>query len=191
MVAIETARKDHPALAQLEPSDGEALRRLFYRLSPETVYRRFMSPLARPEQARPERLLDVDHKDREAIVAVVEGEIVGVARYSRKPGTDVAEMAVVVADEYQRRFREHKGPILDRLLAELDFLARYTLYVPYRGASPDVVREAFVLMGPTDPVDAPPGSIRGDYATVIGENIVHGSDSPESAARELKLFFGG
>src|SRR5436305_1525986 len=103
MVAIETARKDHPALAQLEPSDGEALRRLFYRLSPETVYRRFMSPLARPEQARPERLLDVDHKDREAIVAVVEGEIVGVARYSRKPGTDVAEMAVVVADEYQRQ----------------------------------------------------------------------------------------
>ena len=46
------------------------------------------------------------------------------------------------------------------------------------------------LMGPTDPVDAPPGSIRGDHATVIGENIVHGSDSPESAARELKLFFG-
>jgi nucleoside-diphosphate kinase len=46
------------------------------------------------------------------------------------------------------------------------------------------------LMGPTDPVDAPPGSIRGDFATEIGENIVHGSDSAESAARELKLFFG-
>jgi nucleoside-diphosphate kinase len=46
------------------------------------------------------------------------------------------------------------------------------------------------LMGPTDPVDAAPGSIRGDFATVIGENIVHGSDSPASAARELKLFFG-
>ena len=46
------------------------------------------------------------------------------------------------------------------------------------------------LMGPTNPVEAPPGSIRGDLATVIGENIVHGSDSPESAARELKLFFG-
>ena len=46
------------------------------------------------------------------------------------------------------------------------------------------------LMGPTNPVDAPPGSIRGDLATLIGENIVHGSDSPESAARELKLFFG-
>ena len=46
------------------------------------------------------------------------------------------------------------------------------------------------LMGPTDPVAAAPGSIRGEYATVITENIVHGSDSPESAARELKLFFG-
>ena len=46
------------------------------------------------------------------------------------------------------------------------------------------------MMGPTNPVEAPPGSIRGDFATTIGENIVHGSDSPESADRELKLFFG-
>ena len=46
------------------------------------------------------------------------------------------------------------------------------------------------LMGPTDPADAPPGTIRGDLATEITENLVHGSDSPESAARELKLFFG-
>ncbi|MEO8477571.1 MAG: nucleoside-diphosphate kinase [Actinomycetota bacterium] len=46
------------------------------------------------------------------------------------------------------------------------------------------------LMGPTNPVEAPPGSIRGDFATMIGENIAHGSDSPESAARELALFFG-
>jgi nucleoside-diphosphate kinase len=46
------------------------------------------------------------------------------------------------------------------------------------------------IMGPTDPVEAPPGSIRGDFATEIGRNIVHGSDSPESAARELKLFYG-
>jgi nucleoside-diphosphate kinase len=46
------------------------------------------------------------------------------------------------------------------------------------------------LMGPTDPADAPPGTIRGDFASVITENVVHGSDSPDSAARELKLFFG-
>jgi nucleoside-diphosphate kinase len=45
------------------------------------------------------------------------------------------------------------------------------------------------LMGATDPLDATPGSIRGDFATVIGENIVHGSDSPDSATRELGLFF--
>lgn len=45
------------------------------------------------------------------------------------------------------------------------------------------------LMGPTNPIQAPPGSIRGDLATLIGENIVHGSDSAASAARELGLFF--
>ena len=45
------------------------------------------------------------------------------------------------------------------------------------------------LMGPTDPIQALPGSIRGDFATLIGENIVHGSDSPISATRELGLFF--
>ena len=45
------------------------------------------------------------------------------------------------------------------------------------------------LMGPTDPVKAPPGTIRGDLGLIITENIVHGSDSPTSAERELKLFF--
>ena len=46
------------------------------------------------------------------------------------------------------------------------------------------------LMGATNPIEAAPGSIRGDFATIIGENIVHGSDSPESAEREVNLFFG-
>jgi nucleoside-diphosphate kinase len=46
------------------------------------------------------------------------------------------------------------------------------------------------LMGPTDPVQAAPGSIRGDYATLMGYNNLHGSDAPAAAARELKLFFG-
>lgn len=45
------------------------------------------------------------------------------------------------------------------------------------------------LAGATNPIEAVPGSIRGDFATVIGENVVHGSDSTESAARELGIFF--
>jgi nucleoside-diphosphate kinase len=45
------------------------------------------------------------------------------------------------------------------------------------------------LAGATDPVKALPGTIRGDFALEVGENIVHGSDSPESAEREIKIFF--
>ena len=50
--------------------------------------------------------------------------------------------------------------------------------------------EAFrALAGATDPVKATPGTIRGDFALQVGQNIVHGSDSPESAEREIKIFF--
>jgi nucleoside-diphosphate kinase len=45
------------------------------------------------------------------------------------------------------------------------------------------------LMGPTNPSEAPPGTIRGDFGIVVTENLVHGSDSPEAAARELAIFF--
>ncbi len=45
------------------------------------------------------------------------------------------------------------------------------------------------MMGPTDPVKAPSGTIRGDFGLIVTENLVHGSDSPESAAREVALFF--
>ena len=58
-------------------------------------------------------------------------------------------------------------------------------------AGVDVIAGMRNLMGATNPVDAVPGSIRGDLATVIGENIVHGSDGLDSAARELELFFPG
>lgn len=103
MVAIEAEAAGQTSLARLESSDGMELRRFFYRLSPETIYRRFHSPLARPEQAQPKRLLDIDHHDREAVVAVLDGEIIGVARYARRSGTDSAEVAVVVADDWQRQ----------------------------------------------------------------------------------------
>ena len=103
MVAIEADAAGQTRLARLEKSDGVELRRFFYRLSPETIYRRFHSPLARPEQAQPQRLLDIDHHDREAVVAVLDGEIIGVARYARRSGSDTAEVAVVVADHWQRQ----------------------------------------------------------------------------------------
>jgi nucleoside-diphosphate kinase len=54
----------------------------------------------------------------------------------------------------------------------------------------DAVAGMRQIMGATNPLDAAPGSIRGDFATVITENIVHGSDSVASAAREIGLFFG-
>ena len=53
------------------------------------------------------------------------------------------------------------------------------------------VAAARQVIGATNPLQAAPGSIRGDYAVAIGTNMVHGSDSPESAAREAALFFPG
>lgn len=54
----------------------------------------------------------------------------------------------------------------------------------------DGVATARALMGPTDPAKAPPGTIRGDFGESIDRNTIHGSDSPESARREIALFFG-
>jgi nucleoside-diphosphate kinase len=56
---------------------------------------------------------------------------------------------------------------------------------------PNAVAGTRRLMGVTNPVEATPGSIRGDYALEIGQNLVHGSDSPESAVREIGIFFPG
>ncbi len=53
----------------------------------------------------------------------------------------------------------------------------------------NVIPTVRTMMGATDPQDAAPGTIRGDYALTIDENIIHGSDSPESAMREIGLFF--
>jgi nucleoside-diphosphate kinase len=53
----------------------------------------------------------------------------------------------------------------------------------------DAILVMRAIMGATDPSQAAPGTIRGDYGTVITENLVHGSDSPQSAARELALYF--
>jgi RimJ/RimL family protein N-acetyltransferase len=118
MVVIAQEDDRRPGLAQLEPGDGDRLRALFYRLSPESIYRRFLTPIARPEQIPAKRLLDLDHRDREAIVATVGGEIIGVARYVRRQPSDAAEVAVVVADGWQRQ------GVATRLLTQLAERAR-------------------------------------------------------------------
>ncbi len=56
---------------------------------------------------------------------------------------------------------------------------------------PNAVSGVRRIMGVTNPTEATPGSIRGDYALEIGQNLVHGSDSPESATREIGIFFPG
>jgi GNAT superfamily N-acetyltransferase len=97
----------------VEASDTDALRRLFFRLSPRTIYLRFFRPVRRPAEATLRYLAGVDHDGREALAAVAGGEIVAVARYDRDPDDPTrAEMAVVVEDEWQ-------GRGLGRLLLEL------------------------------------------------------------------------
>ena len=54
---------------------------------------------------------------------------------------------------------------------------------------PSAIATVRTMMGATNPLDSAPGTMRGDYALVLSENIVHGSDSPESAGRELPLYF--
>jgi nucleoside-diphosphate kinase len=53
----------------------------------------------------------------------------------------------------------------------------------------DAIRAARQVIGATNPLEAAPGSIRGDFAVEVGKNMVHGSDSPESGQREAALFF--
>jgi GNAT superfamily N-acetyltransferase len=105
-------------LRPLEPNEREQLVRLFHRLSPETVYKRFLSPIQEPSQDGLDLLLDIDHRDREAVAAVVGDQVVGVARYARRPGAATADFAVLVEDAWQ-------GKGLSRFLIErLTELAR-------------------------------------------------------------------
>ena len=86
----------------VQPEDEARFYRLWPRLSRETVYRRFHAPLHRLPRETVRRLVQVDHDLREAVVADVGGEVVGVARYDRSP-TDptTAEFAILVEDAWQ------------------------------------------------------------------------------------------
>lgn len=87
----------------IQPSDEDRLHEFHHRLSPETIRRRFLyvHPELSPAELR--RFTHVDHVDREAIVAVADGEIVAVARFDRSDSGLDAEVAFVVADSWQGR----------------------------------------------------------------------------------------
>jgi GNAT superfamily N-acetyltransferase len=86
----------------VQPDDDALFRRLWPRLSLDTVYRRFHSPLHGLPAETVQRLVTVDHDRREAVAAVVGGEVVGVARYDRSPADPTtAEFAILVEDAWQ------------------------------------------------------------------------------------------
>jgi len=87
----------------INAGDGERLERMFTRLSPITIYRRFFSPIVRISPKLLESLTGVDHDRREALVAMRGDEIVAVARYDGRPGATEAEIAVTVEDAWQHR----------------------------------------------------------------------------------------
>jgi nucleoside-diphosphate kinase len=100
---------------------------------------------------------------------------------------DALRMETIPRDVAEEHYGEHREkPFYGELV---DFITGGPVVVA-KVTGENAISTWRELMGPTDPADAPPGTIRGDYASVITENVVHGSDAPESAARELKLFFG-
>lgn len=113
------------------------------------------------------------------------GEVI--SRLERKGLTLLAcELRVLDRATAEEHYAEHSGK---EFFAELvDFITSGPLValVVQGHRAVEAVRG---LMGATDPVAATPGSLRGDYAVEIGQNLVHGSDSPGSAAREVALFF--
>jgi len=103
-------------LRLLEPEDVNLIRRFYSRLSPETIYRRFMGPVLPPADDLCRRLTDIDHRDRDALIALDTRGIAGVARYATFPGGCVYDVAVVVADDWQGK---GLGRLLMRRLAHI------------------------------------------------------------------------
>ena len=121
----------------------------------------------------------------DAVARGLVGEVVG--RLERK-GFRLVAMDLRTLDEAtaEQHYGEHEGkPFFGGLVSFITSGPLVAICVE----GPEAVNAVRTLMGPTNPVAAAPGSIRGDYGLLIGENLVHGSDSPASAARELALFF--
>jgi nucleoside-diphosphate kinase len=117
------------------------------------------------------------------------GLIGEVVRRMENKGLMVRAMKLFTIDRdlAERHYGEHRSkPFFEELVSFITSGPVVAMVVE----GPSAVSAARQVMGATNPLDAAPGSIRGDFATAITENVVHGSDSPESAEREVELFFG-
>jgi nucleoside-diphosphate kinase len=116
------------------------------------------------------------------------GELVG--RLERK-GLRLAAAQLRQIDE--ETAAEHYGEHLGKPFYEdlVRFITRTPAMVLVVEGPEDTWSIVRTMMGPTNPAEAPPGTMRGDLGTLLTENLVHGSDSAESAAREIAIFFPG
>jgi nucleoside-diphosphate kinase len=115
------------------------------------------------------------------------GEII--ARFERK-GLRIAALRYMTMDTQlaEQHYAEHQGkPFFEELVS---FITSGPLVAMILEGQ-EAVTAARQVIGATNPLEASPGSIRGDLAIEVGQNMVHGSDSPESAEREANLFFPG
>ncbi len=113
------------------------------------------------------------------------GEIVN--RFEQKGFTlGGAKLMQIPSELAQEHYGEHKErPFFGELV---DFITSGPVFaMVWEGEN--VISTSRLMIGATNPQEATPGSIRGDYAVTVGKNIIHGSDSPESAEREINLFF--
>ncbi|MBS4032615.1 MAG: nucleoside-diphosphate kinase [Clostridiales bacterium] len=113
------------------------------------------------------------------------GEIVG--RFEKKGLRLVGMKLMQISRELaSRHYGEHEGkPFFGELIGFIT--SGPVVAMVWEGLN--AISVARTMMGKTNPVEAAPGTIRGDFALFMGNNVVHGSDSPESAEREINLFF--
>ena len=100
---------------------------------------------------------------------------------------DRLELGIVTREQAEANYAEHEGkPFYESLIAYITSGPVVKMVL----SGPEATLVCRKLMGATNPRDAAPGTIRGDFGLTLEANIVHGSDSPESALREIAIFFG-
>jgi nucleoside-diphosphate kinase len=119
----------------------------------------------------------------------VQRQLIGdiVSRFEKKGFQLVGAKLMQISTELaEKHYGEHKErPFFGELV---DFITSGPVFaMVWQGEN--VISTARQMMGSTNPKDATPGTIRGEYAVIVSKNIIHGSDSPESAEREIGLFF--